>query len=336
MSVRHPHKSIATLAATISLLASCASVPPIELIQARKTFNEVSRGPAARLAPAELHIASTALAEAERSYNYDASSYQTRDLAYVATRRAQLADAIGSIAQSKANTAGANAAFLKRQAAIVKQGTMDLQAAEQKTAAAMAELQLEKAAQRTSEAEFRRKQVEIASQGQLALRESEQRTAKALADLQASEQRTTDALAQLRTLAATKEESRGLVITLSGAILFHSDESKLLASAQTKLDEVAKSLLAVTPTRYLLVEGHTDSQGSEDHNLDLSNRRANAVRNYLVQQQYRADHITAKGLGKSRPIATNDTATGRANNRRVEIVVQHTTQSAQTESSQTE
>jgi outer membrane protein OmpA-like peptidoglycan-associated protein len=73
-----------------------------------------------------------------------------------------------------------------------------------------------------------------------------------------------------------------------------------------------------------VVEGHSDSKGNKDHNLELSARRAEAVRTYLVSQGVNSSRISSQGLGFSRPIAPNKTAEGRANNRRVEIVVQPT------------
>ena len=144
-------------------------------------------------------------------------------------------------------------------------------------------------------------------------------------DLSDSEKRTADALAELAKLAAVKEEERGLVVTLSGSVLFRSAKSTLLSSAQVKLDQVAKALLAVR-ARNLIVEGHTDSQGSESYNQGLSQRRADTVRDYLVQRGYPADRIQARGKGKGSPIADNASPEGRANNRRVEIVIERESQ----------
>ena len=77
-----------------------------------------------------------------------------------------------------------------------------------------------------------------------------------------------------------------------------------------------------TKERTVQVEGYTDSRGKDEHNLDLSQRRAEAVRRYLVSRGYPDDKIQAKGLGKERPVADNGNAEGRANNRRVEIVIE--------------
>jgi outer membrane protein OmpA-like peptidoglycan-associated protein len=94
-----------------------------------------------------------------------------------------------------------------------------------------------------------------------------------------------------------------------------------LSSAQVKLDQVANALLAVR-ARNLIVEGHTDSQGSESYNQGLSQRRANAVRDYLVQRGYPSDRIQSYGKGEGSPIANNASPEGRANNRRVEIIIE--------------
>lgn len=115
-----------------------------------------------------------------------------------------------------------------------------------------------------------------------------------------------------------------MVITLSGQVLFASGKSELLPSAQAKLTEVARALSEQSPDSSIVVEGHTDSQGSETFNLDLSQKRAEAVRTYLGSHGVAPDRIRAEGLGLSRPIADNKSAEGRANNRRVEIVVQPT------------
>jgi outer membrane protein OmpA-like peptidoglycan-associated protein len=132
-----------------------------------------------------------------------------------------------------------------------------------------------------------------------------------------------DALAELTKLAAVKEEARGLVITLSGSVLFASNESTLLPMAQDRLNKVADALL-VTKQKQLIIEGFTDSQGSSDYNIALSQRRADTVRSYLISRGYPSHLIQTRGIGEERPVSDNNSAEGRANNRRVEIVVEHT------------
>ena len=149
-----------------------------------------------------------------------------------------------------------------------------------------------------------------------------QQLAASEAARQEAERRAEQAAADLARIATVKQEPRGMVITLSGQVLFASGKSELLPSAQAKLTEVARALTQQGKESSIVVEGHTDSQGKESFNLDLSQRRAQAVRDYLVSHGVPGDRITAQGLGFKQPVADNKTAEGRANNRRVEIVVQ--------------
>jgi outer membrane protein OmpA-like peptidoglycan-associated protein len=125
----------------------------------------------------------------------------------------------------------------------------------------------------------------------------------------------------LAKFASVKQEPRGMVITLSGGVLFASGKSDLLGEAQVKLNSVAEALTQQDPESKMVVEGHTDSQGKAAYNQDLSQRRAQTVRDYLVGRGIASDRITAQGFGPTRSIADNSSAEGRANNRRVEIVV---------------
>jgi outer membrane protein OmpA-like peptidoglycan-associated protein len=334
------------LVTSVALFAGCATVAPKELINARSAYRHASEGPAEQLVPAELHKAHEALVLAEQSFLKEPKSYKTKDLAYVAQRKAELAGALGAMAADKASKDKANADFQMKQTEIVKQGKQDLSDSEQRTAAARAELDKRaavKASKEKSDAELaaskEKSDAELAaskekSDAELAeVRASKEKSDAELQkqqaetvkqgkqDLSDSEKRTADALAALAQLAAVKEEKRGLVITLSGGVLFQSAKSNLLSSAQVKLDQVAKALLAV-PARNLIVEGHTDSRGSESYNQGLSQRRADTVRDYLVQRGYPADRIQARGMGKGSPIADNASPEGRANNRRVEIVIE--------------
>ena len=109
------------------------------------------------------------------------------------------------------------------------------------------------------------------------------------------------------------------MITLSGSVLFRSNGTDLLPAALRRLDEVASVLVAQGETA--VVEGYTDSKGSPSSNVDLSQRRAEAVRRYLVSRGCPTDHLVARGMGPDRPVADNASGEGRANNRRVEIVI---------------
>ena len=126
----------------------------------------------------------------------------------------------------------------------------------------------------------------------------------------------------------TKQEERGLVITLSGNVLFESGKSVLRASAQNQLDEIARALNEAKSHR-VAIEGYTDSSGSDQTNESLSQARAEAVMNYFASKGLASDRMRAVGRGKNNPIASNDTAEGRASNRRVELVVQGKTEAAE-------
>lgn len=256
----------------LAALAGCAETMPKELIDARRAYQSAAQGPAAELNPAQLHTAQQTLELAEQTFHDEGDSARTRDRAYVAMRKAQIADT-----QARIDATRGKLALLQQKA----------------EASEKAELAQTKSAL-GAEAERR----------------------------QQAEQAAARAAQELSRLAAVKQEERGLVITLSGSVLFASDKSELLPSAQQRLDDVAKALLEGNPDAQIVVEGHTDSRGGESYNLDLSARRAEAVRSYLVSRGVPAARIRAQGLGLSRPVADNKSAEGRANNRRVEIVVQ--------------
>ena len=124
---------------------------------------------------------------------------------------------------------------------------------------------------------------------------------------------------QLNMILETRESARGLIVNISD-VLFDFNKYTLKPGAREKLAKVAGILLAY-PGLKIQVEGYTDSVGSEEYNLKLSESRANSVRDYLSAQSVPGDSVTAVGLGKRDPVASNDTAAGRQRNRRVELVV---------------
>ena len=117
----------------------------------------------------------------------------------------------------------------------------------------------------------------------------------------------------------TRETARGLILSMSN-VLFDFNMATLRPEAREKLAKLAGIVLA-TPGLRLSVEGHADAIGSDEYNQKLSERRAGSVRDYLVGQGVDGASVTARGFGESQPIASNDTAEGRQQNRRVEIVV---------------
>jgi outer membrane protein OmpA-like peptidoglycan-associated protein len=126
-------------------------------------------------------------------------------------------------------------------------------------------------------------------------------------------------LQQLNSILATRDSARGLIANMSD-VLFKSGSFELLPGARERLAKVSGIVLAY-PSLHLAVEGHTDSIGSDEYNQNLSEQRAEAVRDYFVQQGIAAASIEARGFGKSEPIASNDTPEGRQQNRRVELVL---------------
>jgi outer membrane protein OmpA-like peptidoglycan-associated protein len=283
------------------VLAACgASAPPQELVDARKAIDRASAGPAAQLAPAQLDTAKQALSKAESQWQDEGSEDpRAKDLAYIAQCRAEIAEAEAGRAKAEQDRKSADKDFKESQLDALKSTKSQVQQTKAEAEKTKAELEAEKRA-----LDMEKK----------ARAEAEKRSAEA-------EKKLAAAMASLQEIAKVKEEARGVVITLSGAVLFATGKSTLLPIAQEKINEVAKALKD-QGYKSLLVEGHTDAQGSADKNMVLSQQRANAVRSQLVSQGIPSDKIKAQGIGSSRPVADNNSAEGRANNRRVEIIVE--------------
>ena len=124
---------------------------------------------------------------------------------------------------------------------------------------------------------------------------------------------------QLAAIAATKAESRGIVVTLP-SISFDPGKTTLKPSAKKTLQKIANQLKANQNIR-VSVEGHTDNVGKAEKNMTISEKRAQAVRDYLVFLGISPDHTTATGKGEADPVASNKNASGRSQNRRVELVI---------------
>ncbi len=153
-----------------------------------------------------------------------------------------------------------------------------------------------------------------------ALAESEQARKAAAEQAEREKQELRNKLAvQLNLILETRDSARGLIVNISG-VLFDTGKYTLRPGAREKLAKVSGIILAY-PSLKLEVEGHTDSVGTDEYNMKLSENRANSVRDYLVQQGINTSSIAARGFGESQPVATNDTAAGRQQNRRVELVV---------------
>jgi len=181
----------------------------------------------------------------------------------------------------------------------------------------LAEQQAQLDAQKREQAEQARKIAE-AAQAQAAAEAASARQSAAQADAQREAMRK-QMLAQLNQVLQTRETARGLIMNLSD-VLFDFGKYTLKPETREKLAKVS-GILLTHPDMHLQVEGYTDNVGSDEFNQKLSEQRADSVRDYLISQGISADSITSKGFGKTNPIASNDTAKGRQQNRRVEIVV---------------
>jgi outer membrane protein OmpA-like peptidoglycan-associated protein len=267
------------LLALVTVGWGCASTPPPrELVDARASYERAKKGDAPTLAPADLDTAKQALAKAEAAFKDEPKEQQTKDLAYIADRKARLADVNAGLERAERARKGADKNYKE-----------------------------------TTEAELAKAREALTSGKQALASEREARLE--------AERRAKAAMESLAQVAAVKEESRGVVITLSGAVMFASGKSELLPIARDKLDQVAKSLKDQGGNPTLLVEGHTDNTGPRWQNMQLSQKRADAVREYLLSRGFPPERISAVGVGPDRPVAENNTPDNRANNRRVEIIV---------------
>ena len=258
----------------LAAMAGCASrPPPAELVDARAAYSRARSGPAFQYAPERLNEAAQALYQAEQEFERSPGSDDVETLAYVAQRKAQIAEA---------------------QAGQVVARTQQDQA--DKTALQM--------------------------QAERAQREaSEQREAA-----QVSDRRAKVALEQLGIEA--QDEPEGTVITLPDTTMFATDEATIQPEAKQRLAEIAQALDRVIAEgdprdegRTITLVGYTDATGPEEHNMELSERRAEAVHDFLAQHGIDEALMETEARGEAEPVATNETPEGRAENRRVEIVI---------------
>lgn len=273
-------------------IAACSSTPDLnnQLEQARADFKRAQTSPqVTTLAADELKRAGDSLRLTEAAWKEREEKARVDHLAYLTIQRV-------TIAEETANN----------------------RAAQETTESAAAERDKMRLDMRTSEADTAKRNLEL-SERENALR------AAALLEAEAAAQRERDAAAaqvsdlemQLKELNAKKTE-RGLVVTL-GDVLFDTGKSVLLAGGthnMAKLAEVMKN----SPDTTALIEGHTDSVGSASSNYSLSQRRADAVRDALVNLGVANSRLSTRAHGADMPTAGNDTASGRQMNRRVEIV----------------
>jgi outer membrane protein OmpA-like peptidoglycan-associated protein len=230
----------------------------------------------------------------------DAKAQSQQDMQARQSAEAQTADAVRQRAQAENAAADAN-----------------LQKTQAQNAAADANSRRVTAEQATADAQ----QQQLAAQAdsdrsRAAAASSDQQLQQALRD---RETLRASLLLQFNAILATRDTARGLVVNMSD-VLFDTGKFTLRPLAREKLAKISGIVLAY-PSLLLAIEGDTDSVGSDSYNQDLSEKRAEAVRDYLAQQNIPMGSMTAKGFGKMQPVASNDTAEGRQQNRRVELVV---------------
>ncbi|MGH9355438.1 MAG: OmpA family protein [Terriglobia bacterium] len=205
----------------------------------------------------------------------------------------------------------------ERQLAAERTASANAQAAQESAARTQAEAaqNAAQAAQAKAQAEAERSRFE-AQQARANAQQSAQQAQQA--DAQRAQMRA-KLLQQLNAILQTRQTPRGLVVTMS-QVLFNTGKYTLQPDTRVMLAKLAGVLLTY-PGLKIEVDGYTDTTGSEATNDKLSQQRADAVRDFLVQQGVASDSISSRGLGESNPVAPNDTATGRGLNRRVEIVI---------------
>jgi outer membrane protein OmpA-like peptidoglycan-associated protein len=286
----------------LAVLAGCASADleqaaKAQLTKAQTAYRQAQSDPNVQ-AHAQLQLADAqkAVQAAEQAPNPE----DRQQFAYLAERKAQTASVVGAIRKTEQDTQ------------MMGKETQDilLQKRDRELKAARAD-----AEQARTAAEARARDAEAKA------REAEQaRTQAEQARAQADAEQAKNA-ALLKELSELKgqQTNRGLVLTV-GDVLFATGKAEVAAGGMRSIDKLAE-WLKKNPTRNLLIEGNTDNTGPEDFNLKLSQQRADAVRDALVSRGVGADRITTRGYGPKYPVVANDTAAGRQQNRRVEVVV---------------
>jgi OOP family OmpA-OmpF porin len=259
----------------VLLALACASPPtPKALVDAQAAYMKAEADAnVQKNGSVELYDAKRALERAEDEWRKNGNEEETEHLAYLATRRVQIAELWAS-----------------GRAAVAQGETLRRQLGEDTRA------MVSEAAEAKAQAEAAKKAAADAAANEAKLR-------KELSDLQA------------------RETARGLEVTL-GDILFDVDKATLKPAAMQSLYRLV-SFLKEYPDRGVIVEGFTDSTGSDAYNMTLSQQRADSVQTFLVENGIDASRVVAKGYGKAYPVAGNDTAAGRQRNRRVNIVILH-------------
>ena len=295
--------AIAALAfAASAVLAACATTPPTNaaLDGARAAYTQANADPVvARSAPAELQRAEQALQRAETALQSGAPTSDVDHYAYLARQRTAVAIEAGKVARADQQIADSQA---ERDRIVLASRTRDAEA--------------ERAAAQRAQASAQSARAE-ADQARDAAMQQQANANDARNQALASQAYATELQSQLADLKA-KQTNRGMVLTL-GDVLFDTDRATLKPGADRTLGQVS-AFLAHDPSRKLRIEGYTDSTGSEAHNEELSQERADAVRAALVDRGVNASRIEVHGMSERYAVASNGTAAGRQLNRRVELV----------------
>jgi outer membrane protein OmpA-like peptidoglycan-associated protein len=311
---------------------------PLDLYEARNAVRIARWAGADVSASDSFEKASKLLAQAEAYKTRKAGSKPIAMTAREAVQTAEDARLITLKSQADARLAQERAAAAGREAAAnaaAASARADANDAERERAAAQAQadrnhLDAQLAAQRAADeakAQAERSKMDAELAAQRAARDKEsveaanQLARKSAADQSEREkQELRNRLAlQLNTILRTQDTARGLIVNMSD-ILFDTGQYSLKPGAREKLAKISGIVLAY-PTLRLEVEGHTDSVGTDQLNMLLSENRATSVRDFLIHEGMAPTSIASRGFGKSQPVATNDTPTGRQQNRRVELVV---------------
>jgi outer membrane protein OmpA-like peptidoglycan-associated protein len=295
-----PIQSLVAAAVACALLAACATAPvePDGAAQARAKLTQLQSDPnLANRAPLAIKEADSAVHAAEQPQaDKEVAAYRV----YLADRKVETARAQAQMAFAEDQR---SSLIAQRDRARLRARTREADAAQDQVAAARADSAEERAGadQARGEAD--------------AAREAAADSAKRSADLQAQ---SAELQHQIDVLQA-KPTDRGLVLTL-GDVLFTSGQADLNAGASSHLNKLV-AFLDKYPDRTVLIEGYTDNVGSGDYNQGLSQRRADSVKSYLVGQGVDSTRLATSGKGASDPVAGNDSAAGREQNRRVEVII---------------
>jgi outer membrane protein OmpA-like peptidoglycan-associated protein len=281
--------------ATALLLAGCAHEPSPITTRAHQDYDSVAQDPRIReFAGVELFEAEEAVKRLQQADRRDADEIELEHRAYVAKERVEIARLA---AEGGALEAQAKATAEERDRYRLQARSQEVKRAEDRAAAAEAAVE---------EAQMQAHQDELEAAEMRAM-SAEERAMTA-----------EDELTQFKELQA-RESDRGLVLTLTSG-LFAVDRTELQPGARQELDRIA-DFLGDHPERDAIIEGHTDDQGTSEYNLGLSDRRARVVADHLISRGVERSRVRTEGLGESQPIAPNDTAAGRQENRRVEVVI---------------